>query len=128
MFFQESSATNRTQLLPEGTELGSRRASSRKQKKGPKQTTIISSIINKNEAEVETHEHQQQQQPGAFTEDGEERRCDDFRISSSATIKWSCSIALHLLQLSLNVNSENRQYLPRYPAKIKSQISRTKTS
>ena len=127
MFFQEGLATNRTQLLPEGAELGSRgRAANCKQKKGPKQSTVIFNIKNKNEVEVETQE--QQEQPGAFTEEEEETRCDDVRISSSATIKWSCSIALHLLQLSLNVNSENRQYLPRYPAKIKSQISRTKTS
>ena len=30
----------------------------------------------------------------------------DFEISSSATIKWCCSIALHLLQLSLNINEK----------------------
>ena len=30
-------------------------------------------------------------------------------ISSSATIKWCCSIALHLLQLSLNVGNRTRR-------------------
>ena len=33
----------------------------------------------------------------------------DMEISSSATIRWCCSIALHLLQLSLNVDSETRK-------------------
>ena len=33
----------------------------------------------------------------------------DVEISSSATIKWCCSIALHLLQLSLNVGNETRR-------------------
>ena len=33
----------------------------------------------------------------------------DVEISSSATIKWCCSIALHLLQLSLNVGNRTRR-------------------
>ena len=33
----------------------------------------------------------------------------DVEISSSATIKWCCSIALHLLQLSLNVGNKTRR-------------------
>ena len=37
----------------------------------------------------------------------EDNQC--FEISSSATIKWCCSIALHLLQLSLNVGNETRR-------------------
>ena len=44
--------------------------------------------------------------------DGTEANEDDNRdleISSSATIKWCCSIALHLLQLSLNVDSKTRR-------------------
>ena len=47
MFLQESSAANRTHLLPKGTELGSRRrASNFNQNWGLKQTTVISNIKN----------------------------------------------------------------------------------
>ena len=33
---------------------------------------------------------------------------NDFEISSFATIKWCSSIALHLLQLSLNINEKRK--------------------
>ena len=39
----------------------------------------------------------------------EEEDNQGFEISSSATIKWCCSIALHLLQLSLNVSNETKR-------------------
>ena len=39
----------------------------------------------------------------------EEEDNQGFEISSSATITWCCSIALHLLQLSLNVGNETRR-------------------
>ena len=42
-------------------------------------------------------------------DDKEEEDNQGFEISSSATIKWCCSIALHLLQLSLNVGNETRR-------------------
>ena len=39
----------------------------------------------------------------------EDEHNQGFEISSSATIKWCCSIALHLLQLSLNVGNETKR-------------------
>ena len=38
--------------------------------------------------------------------DQNEEDSNDEEISSSATIKWCCSIALQLLQLSLNVGND----------------------
>ena len=43
---------------------------------------------------------------GAYEKEGDNH---DIEISSSATIKWCCSIALHLLQLSLNVGNKTRR-------------------
>ena len=79
MFFQESSTSNHD--LPEGT-------------------NVVASHLPHGETNI-TVNRRRNNAPEACKE--EER---DFEISSSATIKWSCSIALHLLQLSLNINEK----------------------
>ena len=79
IFFQESNPFN--QDLPRGTH------------------TVTSTLSNdRNKEAVGTLEYSEQE---AYQEEE-----NDFEISSSATIKWCCSIALHLLQLSLNINEK----------------------
>ena len=80
IFFLESHLCN--QDLPSGT------------------NKVESSILNA--ASTDAVGQIKEDEEGVYKEQGR-----DFDITSSATIQWCCSIALHLLQLSLNTD-ENR--------------------